>query len=333
VAPDPANDLLRRRLVGWLAGPTAVGKTEVALRLAERRGWTILSLDSRQVYRRLDRGTAKPSAEERARVPHLLLDCLDPTERCSAGRFRALALEALASLDSRDRSALAVGGAGLYWEALTRPMHPLPAASEEIRARHETIVRLEGVAGLYRRLAAADPETAQRLPPGDRQRVSRALEVCEITGLPLSRWIAEERAPALELPVVALVREPAELRERIAARCARMLASGLLEEIRGLLASGVPPDAPGLRTVGYREFLPHLLQGAPFEACRNRFVRNSWQYARRQMTWLRGRVPGHRPVRLSAATGLDDAVRAVEALLAAAPSAPRGAAPPTPFAS
>lgn len=324
---DPEEQLLRRRLIGWLAGPTAAGKTEVAVSLAERRGWAVLSLDSRQIYRGLDLGTAKPSAEQRRRVEHLLLDRLDPSERCSAGRFRALALAALAELDGRGRSAIAVGGAGLYWEALVRPLHPLPSASPAIRAEHDEVVRREGASGLYRRLYRVDPETADRLAPADRQRVSRALEVYELSGAPLSRWLATGRAASLDLPVVALFRDPADLRERIHRRCEAMLEAGLLDEIRGLLAGGLPPGAPGLRTVGYREFLPHLLDGAPLGPCWARFVRDTWHYARRQMTWLRGRVAAHRAVRWAAGRSADAVEREAESCLdAARPGSPDGGA-------
>lgn len=308
-------ELLRATLHGWLAGPTAVGKSEVALRLCEMRGLSLLSLDSRQIYRGLDIGTAKPSAEERRRVPHLLIDRLDPTEACSAGRYRELALAALSGLRASGRRALAVGGAGLYWEALTRPLHDLPRASAEIRARHEEILRREGSAGLHAELRRVDPETAARLSPNDRQRISRALEVAALAGRPLSELLRAGRPAALDLPVAVLERPPAELRERIAARAAAMLDAGLLEEIRGLIAAGVPPEAPAFRSVGYREFLPHLLRGEPLEACRARFLQATWLYARRQQTWLRGRVPGHHVVRAEAGETVDRlAARVGEAL-------------------
>jgi tRNA dimethylallyltransferase len=290
---DAAGALLRRCVVGWLAGPTAAGKSEIALSLAARRGWAILSVDSRQIYRGLDVGTAKPTPAERARVEHLLVDVLDPREACSAGRFRALALEALAPLDARGRRVLAVGGAGLYWEALVRPLHPLPPADPERRAAHAEIIEREGLAALHRRLAAVDPITAGRLAPEDRQRVSRALEVYESSGRPLSEWLGQARAGRVPLPVAALVPERAELERRIAARVEAMLRGGLLAEIARLLESGVPPAAPGLRSVGYREFLPHLLEDAPLAACRARFLEHTRQYAKRQLTWLRGRVPEH----------------------------------------
>lgn len=314
-------------LVGWIAGPTAIGKSEIALCLAEARGWAILSVDSRQIYRRLDRGTAKPSPEERARVPHLLLDALDPVEPSSAGRFRALALESLRALGDRGGRALAVGGAGFYWEALTRGLHPLPPASAPVRQRHEEILVREGPEGLHRRLAAVDPVTATRLAPADRQRVSRALEVHELTGLPLSALLHAPRGPETRRPVVALLRERGDLHRRIENRCEAMLAAGLLDEIRALLASGLSASAPGLRTVGYREFLPHLLDGEPLATCREAFLRNTRQYAKRQETWLRGRVPERVEIRIREGESTASLLARVDSALAASLDGDSDAAP------
>lgn len=286
-------------LVGYLTGATAVGKSELALGLAQRRGWSILSVDSRQIYRRLDLGTAKPTQEERARVPHLLIDELGPEESCSAGRYRDLALKALAAEAVRGRRVLAVGGAGLYWQTLTQGLHPLPRGNAEIRARHEEILRREGAEGLHRRLRQIDPETAARLSPRDRQRVSRALEVAEITGRPMSAALREPReSQPPSPPVIVLSRPRPELYRRIEDRCAAMLQAGLLREIEGLLRDGLSPDAPGLRTVGYREFLPHLLHGVPLASCVDRFLQASRQYAKRQETWIRHRLPQSVPISL-----------------------------------
>jgi tRNA dimethylallyltransferase len=281
----------RECLAACILGPTAVGKTEVALLVAERTGLEILSVDSRQLYRRLDLGTAKPTAAERARVRHHLLDVLDPAEICSARRFRDLALIALREAGERRVRLLGVGGAGLYWEALVRGLHDLPPASEEIRARHVRLLAEEGPDALHRRLRAVDPPTATRLAPGDTQRVSRALEVHELTGIPLSALHRQPRPDAWVIPTVALLRDRADLYRRVEERCGRILEAGLVAELRDLLASGVPSDAPGLRTVGYREFLPHVLDGKPLAACEEEFVRDSRRYAKRQETWLRHRVP------------------------------------------
>ena len=320
-------------IVCFLTGATAVGKSDVALHLAERHGWEIVSVDSRQIYRRMEIGTAKPTAEERERVRHHLLDLLDPDEVASAGWFREQFLEVEADLRSRHRSALAVGGTGLYWEAATRGLHALPPASPELRAELEAIVERDGLSAVFARLAASDPEGAAGIDRYNRHRVIRACELVELTGKPLAHIYSGTRegergaAHLGELgpshlgrhaptqlgegnpsrvdgpdpsrnppyfptpPVIVLSRPRPELRERIARRCEAMLAGGLLDEIRALLDSGLAPDAPGLRTVGYREFLPHLLHGAPLDECRSRFVIQTRQYAKRQETWFRNRLP------------------------------------------
>jgi tRNA dimethylallyltransferase len=289
----------------YLTGPTAVGKSEVALRLAERRRWSILSVDSRQIYRRLDIGTAKPTLAERARVRHLLVDLLDPEETCSAGRYRNLAREVLREEGEAGRRVLAVGGAGLYWEALTVGLHPLPGADGAIRARHAEILATEGPVALHERLRALDPVTADRLPPGDRQRVSRALEIIELTGRPLSEILRDQReqrpsstlgvssetTPPPPIPVVTLCRSRGDLYRRIDRRSDAMMDAGLIDELHRLLSEGLSPRAPGLQTVGYREFLPHLLEGAPLSECVERFRRSGRRYAKRQETWVRHRLP------------------------------------------
>ena len=305
----------RDHIAACILGPTAVGKTEVALLVAEPAGLEILSVDSRQVYRRLELGTAKPTAAERARVKHHLLDELEPAQTCSARRFRDLALIALAEAGERGVRLLGVGGAGLYWEALARGLHDLPPASAEIRALHVRLLAEEGPDALHRRLRMVDPPTATRLAPGDTQRVSRALEVHELTGLPLSALHQQPRPDARAIPTVALVRDRADLYRRIEERCERILEAGLVMELRELLASGVPPDAPGLRTVGYREFLPHLLEGKPLSACEEEFVRASRRYAKRQGTWLRHRVPEAVVVRIEPGEAAEETAKRVGSAL------------------
>jgi len=306
-------------LVGFVTGATAVGKSEAALLLCEQREWELLSVDSRQVYRGLDVGTAKPTAAERARVVHHGIDLIEPSQAFSAGGFREYALGVLEQARRSGRRLLAVGGAGFYWEALIRGLHPLPPASPEIRRRHARIVAEEGPEALHALLRSVDPATAARLAPRDRQRASRALEVAELTGIPLSAhlrgrrtgslgggpadgWVDPKGGTPAEPPredaidqtlpmIVALTRPRPELYRRIEERCRRMMAAGLVAELAALLRQGVPPDAPGLRTVGYREFLPHLLEGRALAVCEEGFVRASRRYAKRQETWLRHRLP------------------------------------------
>ena len=283
-------------VVAFLTGPTAVGKSAVALALAERRGWELLSIDSRQIYRRLEIGTAKPTPEDRRRVPHHLIDLLDAEQAASAGWFRHRYLEAAADLARRGARGFAAGGTGLYWEACTRGLHRLPASVPEVRAELEAIAEREGLSAVYDRLAALDPEGAARLDRHNRHRVLRALELVRLTGRPLAEIYAGARegdpsaAPVVSPPVVVLTLPRPEIWTRIEGRCEAMLAAGLLGEIRALLDSGVAPDAPGLRTVGYREFLPHLLDGESLALCVDRFVANTRQYAKRQETWFRNRL-------------------------------------------
>ncbi|MBK8230387.1 MAG: tRNA (adenosine(37)-N6)-dimethylallyltransferase MiaA [Candidatus Eisenbacteria bacterium] len=287
--PQPAAAHAPGPIVAYLAGATAVGKSDVALLLAAKLGLEIVSIDSRQIYRGLPIGTAQPSPAERAAVRHHLLDLLDPIEPCSAGAFRLRFGEVLDDLKQRGARGLAVGGTGLYWEAITRGLHPLPPASREIRARHEEILRTEGTEGLRRRLEELDPTDAARIGRRDRQRLSRALEVLELTGRGMEgNWRGELLPPMVhDVPAVVLSRGRGDLYRRIEQRCDRMLALGLLDEVRQALARGFPEDAPGLRTVGVRELLPFLRGEVPLQVARDQFVRNSRRYAKRQETWIR----------------------------------------------
>lgn len=288
-------------LVAFLTGPTAAGKTAVACELAERLGLEILSVDSRQVYRELELGTAKPTAEERSRVRHHLVDLWSVSERSSAGRFAGEFLRALDDCRARGRGALAVGGTGLYWKALTSELHELPRGSAEIRKRHDDWIAGEGAAALHARLAAVDPEAAARLAPLDRQRVSRALEIFEQTGRPLSDWLRDppQCAPLPPVPVIVIDREREDLESRIRRRCESMFEAGLVEEVRSLLASGVARDAPGMKTVGYRELLPHVDGAEDGAAALERLRLATRQYAKRQRTWFRHQLPDAVRVELS----------------------------------
>src|SRR2546428_1539572 len=227
-----------------IVGPTASGKSALALDLAERLGGEIVSADSRQVYRNLDIGTAKPTAADRARVPHHCLDLVVPGEVFDAARFRDAAGAAIADIVRRGRVAFVVGGTGLYLRALLRGLCPAPPRAPALRAALAT----EEAAALHRRLGTVDPVAAARIAPADRVRVVRALEVALTSGVPLSRWQAEHRLaePAYEALVIGLARPPAELDARIAARARAMMAAGFLDEVRALRRRGFDPDAPRL---------------------------------------------------------------------------------------
>ncbi|MCC6625583.1 MAG: tRNA (adenosine(37)-N6)-dimethylallyltransferase MiaA [Deltaproteobacteria bacterium] len=269
-----------------LLGPTASGKTRLGMALAQELGVPIISADSVQVYRGLDIGSAKPTPAERARVPHVGLDLLDPTEPSHAGRWLAAIEPTIASLHDAGKVPLVAGGTGLYARVLLLGLAPIPeidpALRDEVRRRVAADPR-----AAHAELARRDPLTAARLAERDQQRVARALEVALHTGRPLSAWHADEpQAPRFDATIVVLDPAPAALEARIAARAEAMVQAGLVAEVAALLAGGIPPDAPGLATLGYREVVAALVAGRPLDG--DLLVRAHRQYARRQRTWLRG---------------------------------------------
>ncbi|MBX3027470.1 tRNA (adenosine(37)-N6)-dimethylallyltransferase MiaA [bacterium] len=271
-----------------LVGPTGSGKTAVSLELAGRWDAEIVNCDSRQVFRGLDIGTAKPTAAERARVPHHLFDVVDPDAAFDAARYAALARAAIADIQSRGRRVLVVGGSGLYLRALRVGLFPGPGADPALRAR--LIAEEEATPGaLHARLTAVDPATAARLAARDRVRLVRALEVFETSGRPLSEWHAASRAAAsgLTMRLVGLRVPRAALYARLDARCEAMVAGGLLEEIRALWARGYPPELPALRSIGYRQMGAYLRGEAALAAALAAMQRATRQLAKRQMTWFR----------------------------------------------
>jgi tRNA dimethylallyltransferase len=287
-----------RPLAVLLMGPTASGKTELALGMAARFPCDIISVDSAQVYRGLDIGTAKPGPEVLAATPHRLIDICEPTEAYSAARFRADALREMAESVARGRIPLLVGGTLLYFRALQQGLSSLPEADSELRARLEGEAETLGWAELHRRLLAVDPEAGARIHPHDAQRIQRALEVFELTGRPLSQ-LQRESGPECPLPyrLLKLVRAPREravLRERIAVRFQAMLEAGFEEEVRNLWARGdLTPDLPAMRSVGYRQILNYLLGGSSFGVMIERGVIATRQLAKRQLTWLRAEPDCH----------------------------------------
>lgn len=277
----------------FLVGPTGVGKTDVAILVAKQLGAEILSVDSRQIYRDLNIGTAKPTVVQRHKVRHHLMDVLDPRERCSAGRFLELFRSALDDLEARGIQAIAVGGAGLYVDACLGRFHDLPPADQTRRAAYEELARVRGAAALHERLRVLDPETAARLAHRDLQRIVRALEVAESTGVPLSRRFQEPVGSVCDkaTPIIYLTRPRRALYARIEQRCVAMVQAGLPEEVRRLLESGLPPHAPGFKSVGYSEWLAFAAGQLGREETMALFVRNSCRYAKRQETWFRNRHP------------------------------------------
>lgn len=267
-----------------LAGPTASGKTDLAVALAERIGAEIVSADSRQVYRKLDAGTAKPSAAQRARVPHWLLDRADPSEAFDAARWAREAAAAIGDIRSRRKIALVCGGTGLYLRALLEGLSPLPPRDEAVRAR----LSAQGdAAALHARLAAADPEAAAGIPPGNLQRVLRALEVLELTGKPISEHWREGRAGGTPASLVLrLDLPPALARERIEAR-ARAMWPGLVAEVKRLVPAEYAGTEPGFTSLGYREALARARGEMTDDEGLAELIRGTVAYAKRQRTWFR----------------------------------------------
>jgi tRNA dimethylallyltransferase len=273
-----------------IVGATAVGKSALALTVAERVGAEIVSADALQVYRGLDIGTAKPSRHERERVPHHLVDILEPQERFSAGRFARLARSAIEAILGRGRPAIVVGGSGLYLRALLDGMSPLPDVDPAIRDRLAGRLREDGLEPLRRELERLDPATAARLSPGDTQRTLRALEVVLSSGRPLSSWLADAPSGGGALPGVrrvGLTLPRTVLYDAIRSRIASMTDRGWLEEVRGLLARGVDPGAPAFQAIGYSQWLGHLAGEYDFEEATRRIVVATCRYAKRQETWFR----------------------------------------------
>lgn len=274
-------------------GPTATGKSRLAMRLAAARNGEIINADALQVYREFDVGTAKPTIADRRRVPHHLVDLLDPREAFSAGRFARLARAAISEIEGRGRQALVVGGSGFYLRALLEGLSPVPPTPREVRSRLRRDLEARGLEAMRLRLRTVDPEACSRIAPGDSQRVLRALEVWEATGIPLSTW--QRREPP-ERPLAArkigLTLPRAVLYDRIAARVDAMLAAGWVEEVETLLGSGLNGSEPAFQAIGYAQIVDHLREGTPLPLVRDGIVQATRQYAKRQTTWYRreGRV-------------------------------------------
>ncbi len=295
-------------LIPVIVGPTAVGKTAVALALAEYWSPVVVSADSRQIYRGLDIGTAKPTAAERRLVPHLGLDVVDPGERYSAGRFAADAANWLRD-PGTTRRPIVVGGTGFYVRALADGLFREPPLPRQRRDRLRQWA--EQAEGLGRWAARLDPQYSG----GGRQRAERAIEIALFTGRPLSWWQARAKAEGVMRPwYVRLTLPRTVLRQRIEARVNAMLTAGLVDEVRGVLQRGVASNAPGLDAVGYREVVRHLAGGLSLEDLGPTIVTATRRYAKRQDTWFRNQLIGHPVVTLDATEGPDVLARRIAAL-------------------
>ena len=272
-----------------IVGPTATGKSALGIALARRLGGEIVSCDSTAVYRGFDIGTDKVPFSERGGIPHHLIDVADPTEEYSAARYARDAAVAIRDITGRGRLPILVGGTGLYYRALTRGFFPGPARDDALRARLNRVAAHRGSACLHRWLRRVDPSSAERIPAPDQKRLVRALEVYHLTGRPLTAHFASTAAPLPEYLVVPIaLRIPLEATaERVARRVDQQFQQGLMDEVRGLLASGVPSTAHPFTGLVYRQAL-ELLRGVRDEAATRELVaRENRRYSRRQLIWFR----------------------------------------------
>lgn len=272
-----------------IVGPTGVGKTALALALGAELPVEVVSVDSRQVYRRMDVGTGKPSVAERRAVRHHLVDVVEPDEGYDAARFAREAAAAIADIRARGRMAVLVGGTGLYFRALVHGLRPLPPADPALRRQFRAEASQDGPAALHARLAALDPVTAGRLSPRDLVRVVRALEVAVLTGRPAGSggegsWTSSRSRYRVVTIGLTMPRESLYL--RLDARMDRMLAEGLADEVTSLLAAGFGTDLPAMQGIGYRHLVPVVLGQASLGEAVRTMKRDTRRYAKRQWTWF-----------------------------------------------
>ncbi len=271
-----------------IEGATASGKSALALVLAEELNSQIISADSRQVYKFLDIGTAKPSPEELDRVPHHLISIITPDQNYNAGRFIADAETVISSQQAMGVIPVICGGTGLYIASLLKGLFSLPSIDIQIRQQLVERMESEGLPVLYRELETVDPQFAGRISSNDKQRILRGLEVFHATGIPLSEhWQKQQNLQRYRCFRILLDLPRPLLYARINQRIVRMLEKGLLHEIEAVLNRGYSPDCPGLNSLGYKEFIPHLCLGADLSLCLDRAAQHSRNYAKRQCTWYR----------------------------------------------
>ncbi len=301
-----------------LAGPTASGKSAASLAVAQHWPVEIIVMDSATIYRGMDIGTAKPNAEERARVPHHLLDIRDPAETYSAAEFRNDALSLIEQILSRGHLPLICGGTMMYYKVLREGISSLPEADTTLRARIDEEAQQRGWPALHAELAQYDPVTAARLAPNDSQRLQRAIEIYRSSGVPMSTWLEKDRGGAPSpYRYVTLSLEPSDrsaLHQRIAQRYHAMVAAGLLEEVARLHARGdLHVGLPSIRCVGYRQLWDHLEGRCTLDTAIERAVAATRQLAKRQLTWLRSDEE-RRVIDCLAATAADQVVEQVAEL-------------------
>lgn len=303
---------IKPRSILTIVGPTAVGKSETSLWLALEFCGEIISCDSMQVYRGFDLGTDKPGPEARKTVPHHLIDIIDPQDQFSAADFARLAADTAEEIIKRGHLPIVAGGTGLYHKALVEGLFPGPGRDPELRQKLKQEAEKSGTIALYERLKEVDPDYASRITPADGIRIIRALEVFYLTGVPLSRQFLRTRSPAKEkgfnLIQIGLKLERQELYRRIEARVERMFALGIVEEVRSLLARGVPEAATPFKGLGYRQALQYLRQEISLEEAIEKTKLETRHFAKRQLTWFK-KSPGITWFEASDRPGLQEFVK------------------------
>lgn len=282
--------MIKQRIL-CISGPTAAGKSASVLALAKTADIEIISMDSATIYQQMDIGTAKASAKERALVPHHLLDILDPVESYSAADFVDDSLNLISAITKRAKLPIIEGGTMMYYKALREGLHNLPKADPAVRKRIEEEASVAGWPALHKKLSEIDPITAERLAPRDSQRISRALEVFELSGKPLSELLSEQKESQHDYEFVTISLEPSErslLHQQIAKRFYQMMEMGFLEEVKALYErKDLHPDLPSIRCVGYRQLWDYLDGNCSYDDAVERGIAATRQLAKRQITWLR----------------------------------------------
>lgn len=272
-----------------ITGPTAVGKTRIAIEVASAIDGEIVSADSMQVYRYMDIGTAKPKKEERERIPHHMIDVVDPDEDFNAGRYTEIARTAIGGIHRRGRAPVVVGGTGLYIRTLTKGIFRGPGKDERLRRALTEMMEREGLGTLYRLLKEVDPVAASRIHPHDRLRIVRALEVYHMTGMPISRWqeahrFEEEPYQTLK---IGLIMDRNLLYRKVEERVDGMMGEGLVEEVESLIRRGYGPELKSMQSLGYKEICSFLKGEIGLDEAVYLIKRNTKRYAKRQLTWFR----------------------------------------------
>ena len=289
-----------------IAGPTASGKTALAVALAKELNGEVVSCDSMQVYKRMDIGTAKPTLEEMQGIPHRMIDVAEPWEDFSVSRYCEMAAPIVDDILSRGKTAVIAGGTGLYMDSLVRGSAFAPFPATGVRERLEAQADAEGMEAMLSRLRAVDPDSAQRLHLSDRKRILRALEVCLETGETITEHNRKTQAVPPRYSPIWLgldFAQRSELYRRIDLRVSLMLQQGLVEEIRGLLADGIPEKATAMQAIGYKEFVDALDGRCTIEEAADQVRQSSRRYAKRQLTWFRRNKAIHWLVRETGDTG------------------------------